>query len=329
YPSTPERRAEDFPFQPIAAPDFYARSKRMAEDVVREGATEGDLEAVALRPNVIYGERDRLFTPRVIGAVRLPFVPQIGPGTNRLFVRLCGQRGGCGRRRTRRTARWVARLQRDERRAARTVAARVLWRVCGRARSALSTDTDSDDVRGPRDRPVHCPAAGTRGGVLRLRRESLRRRSHSRRAPLAAADSGPGGHRAHRPLVSRKRKARALVPGIVSVLPCSCLGPTLLLGSGLGGRGFLRRIGHHLVRCISHHLVRRVSHHHVGRVRRRGSLLLLLGLLTRAHRHEGEDHRETLHAGSSREKSSGAGFGRGKPSGAAPGVKAAARGRVY
>jgi 2-alkyl-3-oxoalkanoate reductase len=84
YPSTPERRDEDFPFQPIATPDFYARSKRMAEDVAREATAEGDLDVAALRPNVIYGERDRLFTPRVIGAVRLPFVPQIGPGTNRL-----------------------------------------------------------------------------------------------------------------------------------------------------------------------------------------------------------------------------------------------------
>jgi len=84
YPATPERRDEDFPFRPIAAPDFYARSKRMAEDVVREAATQRDLDVAALRPNVIYGERDRLFTPRVIGAVRLPFVPQIGPGTNRL-----------------------------------------------------------------------------------------------------------------------------------------------------------------------------------------------------------------------------------------------------
>src|SRR6266550_1108815 len=42
YPATPERRDEDFPFQPIAAPDFYARSKRMAEDVVREAATHRD-----------------------------------------------------------------------------------------------------------------------------------------------------------------------------------------------------------------------------------------------------------------------------------------------
>src|SRR5205814_1311278 len=81
YPATPERRDEDFPFQPIAAPDFYARSKRMAEDVVREAATHRDLEVAALRPTVIYGERDRLFTPRVLRAARLRFVPRIGPGT--------------------------------------------------------------------------------------------------------------------------------------------------------------------------------------------------------------------------------------------------------
>ena len=84
YPSIPERRDEDFPFQPIVMPDFYARSKRMAEDVVRDAATRRELDVVALRPTVIYGERDRLFTPRVIRAARLRFVPRIGPGTNRL-----------------------------------------------------------------------------------------------------------------------------------------------------------------------------------------------------------------------------------------------------
>jgi nucleoside-diphosphate-sugar epimerase len=84
YAATRERRDEDYPFRAIAAPDFYARTKRMAEDVVREAATRRELDAAALRPTVIYGERDRLFTPRVIRAVRLPFVPQIGPGTNRL-----------------------------------------------------------------------------------------------------------------------------------------------------------------------------------------------------------------------------------------------------
>ncbi|HVH67825.1 MAG TPA: NAD-dependent epimerase/dehydratase family protein [Gemmatimonadales bacterium] len=84
YPAAPERRDEDYAFQPVAERDFYGRSKRMAEDVLREAATGGDLVAVALRPTVIYGERDRLFTPRVLRALRLPFVPQIGSGTNRL-----------------------------------------------------------------------------------------------------------------------------------------------------------------------------------------------------------------------------------------------------
>src|SRR5256884_9503702 len=64
--------------------------------------------------------------------------------------------------------------------------------------------------------------------------------------------------------------------------------------------------------------MRRIGHHHLGRVGR-SVRLLLLGLLTRAHRHEGEDHCETLHAGSSREKSSGAGSAGGKPSGGGSG----------
>jgi nucleoside-diphosphate-sugar epimerase len=71
---------EDFPLQPIPARDFYARSKRMAEELVRDSG----LAAVAIRPNVIYGERDRLFTPRLVRALRLGILPQIGPGTNHL-----------------------------------------------------------------------------------------------------------------------------------------------------------------------------------------------------------------------------------------------------
>jgi nucleoside-diphosphate-sugar epimerase len=71
---------EDFPLQPIPERDFYARTKRMAEALVRDSG----LDAAAIRPNVIYGERDRLFTPRVIRAVRAAFVPRVGPGTNHL-----------------------------------------------------------------------------------------------------------------------------------------------------------------------------------------------------------------------------------------------------
>src|SRR3989454_7382797 len=79
YPATPERRDEDFPLPPVAAPGLYAPSQRPAEDVVRDAATQRDLDVAAVRPTVIYGERDRLFTPRVLRAARLRFVPRIGP----------------------------------------------------------------------------------------------------------------------------------------------------------------------------------------------------------------------------------------------------------
>ncbi len=71
---------EEFPFQPIPERDFYARTKRMAEELIQDSG----LSAAAIRPNVIYGERDRLFTPRVIAVVRRGFFPRIGPGTNHL-----------------------------------------------------------------------------------------------------------------------------------------------------------------------------------------------------------------------------------------------------
>jgi 2-alkyl-3-oxoalkanoate reductase len=76
--------AEDFPLQPIPEHDFYARTKRVAEELVQDEAARGGISAAAIRPNVIYGERDRVFTPRVIRAVRMGIVPQVGPGTNHL-----------------------------------------------------------------------------------------------------------------------------------------------------------------------------------------------------------------------------------------------------
>jgi len=79
-----ERRTEDTPFRPIPEHDGYARSKREAEGLVRAAAEVDGFTWVAIRPNVIYGERDRLFTPRVMRAVRAWIVPQIGPGTNHL-----------------------------------------------------------------------------------------------------------------------------------------------------------------------------------------------------------------------------------------------------
>jgi len=80
---------EDFPFQPIPEHDFYARTKRMAEELVRDSG----LPAIAIRSNVIYGERDRLFTARVIATVKKGIFPLIGPGTNHLSCVYVGNVG--------------------------------------------------------------------------------------------------------------------------------------------------------------------------------------------------------------------------------------------
>lgn len=76
--------AEDYPFQPLPRRDFYARSKRAAEQLLQQEAARGGLAVIAIRPNVIYGERDQLFTRRVMANLTWRFLPQIGPGTNHL-----------------------------------------------------------------------------------------------------------------------------------------------------------------------------------------------------------------------------------------------------
>jgi 2-alkyl-3-oxoalkanoate reductase len=75
---------EEYPFQPLPEYDFYARSKRAAEQLVEREAADGRLSAIAIRPNVIYGERDLVFTRRVLANLRRRLLPQIGPGTNHL-----------------------------------------------------------------------------------------------------------------------------------------------------------------------------------------------------------------------------------------------------
>lgn len=75
---------EDFPFWPLAPVEYYARTKRLAEERLWEAHARGGLWAVALRPNVIYGEYDRQLTPRIVRFVRRGWVPQFGKGHNRL-----------------------------------------------------------------------------------------------------------------------------------------------------------------------------------------------------------------------------------------------------
>ena len=84
YRPQPERRTEEYPFRPLAEQDFYARTKRASEALVQEAALRGDITATAIRPCVIYGERDRLFIHRLVRAIRTRVVLQVGPGTNHL-----------------------------------------------------------------------------------------------------------------------------------------------------------------------------------------------------------------------------------------------------
>jgi nucleoside-diphosphate-sugar epimerase len=78
------RVSEDFPFQPIPDYDFYARTKREAELLARRVAEERGMAVTAIRPNVLFGERDRYFSPRVARALRYGFLPRVGPGDNHL-----------------------------------------------------------------------------------------------------------------------------------------------------------------------------------------------------------------------------------------------------
>lgn len=80
----PQCVTEDYTFRPLPDWDYYARSKREAELAVQLAARTGGVAAVAIRPNVIYGERDRLFAPRVVRFVRHGMVPQVGSGQNHL-----------------------------------------------------------------------------------------------------------------------------------------------------------------------------------------------------------------------------------------------------
>ncbi|MEO8201779.1 MAG: NAD-dependent epimerase/dehydratase family protein [Gemmatimonadota bacterium] len=69
--------------------DYYARSKRMAEDALWQEAGKG-LHLVIVRPCVVYGEGDRLFFPSMARAMRRGWVPFIGSGDRPLSLVYAG-----------------------------------------------------------------------------------------------------------------------------------------------------------------------------------------------------------------------------------------------
>lgn len=71
---------EGAPFGPLPERGYYARSKRAAEELVLEAHASGRIWATAVRPDVIYGTRDRQFVPRIARLLRFGVAPIIGGG---------------------------------------------------------------------------------------------------------------------------------------------------------------------------------------------------------------------------------------------------------
>lgn len=70
--------------------DGYARSKRAAERVVDEVRRTEGLSVTVLRPAAVFGERDRLFTPRLARLSMLPVIPLLGRGDREVPVVYAG-----------------------------------------------------------------------------------------------------------------------------------------------------------------------------------------------------------------------------------------------
>jgi len=79
---------------PLRPGDLYARSKREAEEVAMEIHERGKLDVTILRPGAVYGERDRLFVPRVAGIIRWPVTPLLGDGSNTIPAVYAGNLAG-------------------------------------------------------------------------------------------------------------------------------------------------------------------------------------------------------------------------------------------
>jgi nucleoside-diphosphate-sugar epimerase len=78
---------ESTPLEPLPPSAHYARSKRESEAIALEAHAAGTLWATAIRPDVIYGRRDRQFVPRLGRLLSMGRVfPFPGGGRNTLAV---------------------------------------------------------------------------------------------------------------------------------------------------------------------------------------------------------------------------------------------------
>ena len=86
YSAAGERTSEDTPLATLGERSHYARSKRESEQLVLQAHAEGKLWATAVRPDVVYGERDRQFVPRIARLLRFGVAPIVGGGRTTLAV---------------------------------------------------------------------------------------------------------------------------------------------------------------------------------------------------------------------------------------------------
>jgi len=82
---------EDVPLEsPLRPGNTYGRSKREAERSAAQCGAEEGIAVTTVRPAAVYGERDRLFAPKLASLARLPLIPLLGSGSNRLPVVYAG-----------------------------------------------------------------------------------------------------------------------------------------------------------------------------------------------------------------------------------------------
>jgi nucleoside-diphosphate-sugar epimerase len=86
YRADGEKTDENSPLTPLPDGAFYARSKRESEQMVMAAHRERRIWATAVRPDVIYGIRDRQFVPRVGRILRTGFMPLANGGHSTLAI---------------------------------------------------------------------------------------------------------------------------------------------------------------------------------------------------------------------------------------------------
>lgn len=77
---------EETPLPPLPERALYARSKRESEMLVLDAHAEGRIWGCAIRPDVIYGRRDRQFVPRVARILSRGVFPLLGGGRSTLAI---------------------------------------------------------------------------------------------------------------------------------------------------------------------------------------------------------------------------------------------------